>query len=122
MGDDRVIARVDKLLRLAAPDSNTSEHERASAALEACRIISENNLSVCRRTVEKKRAARAPRQRATPASKPTDVNNWRQGIAQFDAPCADPECEQAIHAGDPVWARFCGFTEQYIHVGADCGW
>lgn len=64
MADRKVVERVEKLLRLAAPSSNTSEHERASAALEAARLVAEHGLTVS--------GARPPRAQARERSRPTD--------------------------------------------------
>lgn len=48
------IDRANKLLRLAGPKSGTTESERISAALEAARVIEENNLIVAEKIEQKK--------------------------------------------------------------------
>ena len=54
------IERVLKLLRLAAPTSGTTDHERTSAALEAAKLIMEYDLTVVERPLP------APKERPQP--------------------------------------------------------
>ena len=69
--EPKIAERIAKLLRLAAPSSGTTEGERASAALEAAKLIAEHKLVVAEpQPVEKPRQRRA-RPRSRPADRPT---------------------------------------------------
>lgn len=46
MATDKIIRRVENLLRLAAPSSNSTYGERANAAIEAARLIEEHGISL----------------------------------------------------------------------------
>lgn len=72
MAESKVVQRVEKLLRLARPDAGSSEHERASAALEAAKLIAENNLVVREKEAAPARPA-APKRRP---SRPTRNQSW----------------------------------------------
>lgn len=140
-----VIDRVEKLLRLASPKSGTTEHERASAALEVVKLIEENDL-----IVRERKAEPAPRRRKreretsqgawsgdrahqterepfyahvhTPQHGTKPPGNWVQSVAMHDGVCADEECAAPIHAGEPVWSRMHGYGSQYLHFHGPCGW
>jgi hypothetical protein len=127
--DKKILDRVDKLLRLSAPNSNTNENERASAALEASKLIAEHDLIVKPREVRRKvTRPRAQTQQPSPWPTPvwsaqgTSMPGWARSRAARDGVCEDPECRGLIHRGDVVWARIVGFDTQYLHLGADCGW
>lgn len=124
--DPKIIERVDKLMKLAAPSSGAADPERVVAALEAVRLFSVHDLVVSPRE-HKKRAARA--KSAAPPSTTTGgaarspiPAMWRKSIAARDSVCADPECQGLIERGDEVWMKIDGFRVEYLHVGEDCGW
>jgi len=132
---DRIIHRVEKLLRLAAPSSNTNEHERASAALEAAKLIQEHDLVVAAREKPKPvRVERTRRQRTAQnqsvgwgsvAARPSERGfplGWSRSTAARDSVCADPQCGEIIERGEPVWIRMKGFDVEYLHINGPCGW
>jgi len=129
--DRKINERVEKLLRLAAPSSNTSEPERVSAALEAARLFTEHNL-VVQGPKRKAFRTRPPTTAATttapswntPWGAPQEPSppGWGRSVAARDSVCADPDCQEAICRGEPVWMRMNGFKVEYIHLGAECGW
>lgn len=122
-----VLERVDKLLRLAAPSSNTTEAERASAALEAARLISEHGLVVREKQAPLRRAPasatpwkpRAPESPRTPDGDQRKYS-WTHGVASHDAYCSDPECREPIDRGAAVWMRIHNFSVQYLHYPWPC--
>lgn len=108
MADPRTIALVEKLLRLAAPSSNTTKSERELAALEAARLFSVHELAVAEKP--RPRAKRPERPRSTTAPR---VAVWYHGATRRptgwvpvnvlrDAACAS--CSGRLHAGDGAWA------------------
>lgn len=64
--DAKTIRRVENLLRLAKPSGGSSEHERASAALEAAKLIAEFDLVVRNR----EEAPAPPKRPRTPRARP----------------------------------------------------
>lgn len=129
--DKKVLDRVEKLIRLAAPSSNTTIEERQSAALEACKIIAENDLTVKPKEEKKKRTRHANTYSQPQAWGPqapwggqaqNPPQGWARSRAARDGWCEDPECRGPIAKGDQVWARIIGFDTQYLHLGGDCGW
>lgn len=118
--DRRVIERVEKLLRLAAPTSGTTEHERISAALAAAKLFSENNLSVQESVTAKPKISRARRPNVRPRPESGQPPGFYPSIASRDADCYD--CGRQIAAGSAAWERRVAFGNQYIHMRGDCGW
>lgn len=124
------IDRANKLLRLAAPSANNSESERTSAALEAAKVIAENNLIVSEK-IEQKRIPRPQRpasvdwiareaQRAAQQAAEQDGffartsrrknsnseherwnQNWNELVITQSSPCV--VCKRLIHAGERAW-------------------
>jgi len=130
--DQKIIERIEKLLRLAAPSTN-SEHERTSAALEAARLFSEHPVMVAPK--EKKRSTRSrakppapPPQHQSPWAPtivPQSFNQkpgWCRSVAARDSVCVDQDCGGAIYRGDPVWMRMDAFRVEYIHADGPCEW
>lgn len=137
--DEKAAALVAKLLKLAAPDSGASEAERASAALEACKLIAENNLSVATQTAA--RARRAPTVTVVYSSGPpvwspsaaapspygwdprpfADTNStpFRPARAPFETTCGVQGCARSISEGESVWRRTKNGSVEYVCVG--CG-
>lgn len=74
MADAKIIRRVENLLRLARPDANTSDHERASAALEAAKLFAEHDLVV--RDKNEAPVVPPPRKRARPKPPPSRPQSW----------------------------------------------
>jgi hypothetical protein len=114
MSDDhaRAIERAQKLLRLAAPGSGTTEAERANAAIEAAKIIAEHGLGVAVPPPPvKKRRGRPPAPQPSPQHhrpapeyrrwSPPSQSNW----TETDVPvyCACVACGQVISAGEAGW-------------------
>lgn len=96
---DRVLERVSKLLRLAAPDSQASEAERASAALEVVRLIVECDLRLT-----------SPRQSDKSSGK------WKPGAAARLDLCSF--CRGPIGIGEKVLVKSVLFGSKYAHP--DC--
>lgn len=89
MGDKkRAIDRVEKLLRVAAPDSGATQHERESAALAVVDLILEHSLTV-----------REPEIKTVKIAK----HAWVMTIALQYVGCS--ACGRLISRGDRVWAR-----------------
>jgi hypothetical protein len=128
--DLKIIERIEKLLRLAAPSTN-SEHERTSAALEAARLFSEHPVMIAPK--EKKRSSRSrtkpsapPPQHQSPwastfvPSAYTQKPGWCRSVAARDAACDLEECGGPIAKGDPVWMCMEGYRVKYLHVDGPC--
>ena len=133
--DPKIVSRIEKLLRLASPQSGAPEPERISACLEAARLFAENNLAITTKeevaAKAKKRTSRTPtpaRTRSPIPYEPPPVYGygprpgWQRAIAQRDATCADPDCAGYICRGDSVWARKNGDSVDYLHVDGPCMW
>lgn len=129
MDQNAAAERALKLLRLAAPNSGTTDAERTSAALEAAKIIAESHLTVVAGDLPKTReddalavaraysraAARAAAEagfykttrRPTPSRKePRSPNgytgaNWDQVKARNFCLCV--ACGGSIFTGDEAW-------------------
>lgn len=139
--DPKIVARIEKLLRLAAPTSGTTEPERQSAALEAAKLFAQHDLCVKPREPVKKRASQ-PRQPYAAAAAPIvwppspppsqyrrdpfqvrmDGSDWMEGFAARDAVCVDQDCVVMVRRGDPVWMRLKGDHVEYLHRHGPCGW
>jgi hypothetical protein len=126
--DLKIIDRIEKLLRLAAPSTN-SEHERTSAALEAARLFSEYPLMIVPK--EKKRSTRSRAKPPAPPQQspwaPTIVPQsfslkpgWCRSVAARDSVCDIEDCGGPIYRGDPVWMRMDAYRVLYIHVDGPC--
>ena len=89
--DPKVLERIGKLLRLAAPSSGTTEAERASAALEAARLIEEFDVDVSSKPEAKPHPTRVSR------------GVWVPSVALQHCSCS--WCSQLIAPGDVVWIR-----------------
>lgn len=125
--DQRTLDRVEKLLRLAAPTSGTTDYERSTAALEAARLFSEHNMTVAPpKEVKRRVRPRAAPQRRAAVPSPW-VNHspappgWAQSVASRDSYCVDPDCRGPIERGDPVWMRLNGLKAEYLHHDWPCG-
>jgi hypothetical protein len=127
------IEQVEKLLRLAGPKSGTTEHERASAALEAARLIEEHDLVVRERKRSPKKRAEPKTERAWSGSEPHQRREptptasapppgWTKSIARTDSTCCDPDCGEPIAGGESVWMRIRGYEIEYLHADGPCGW
>ncbi len=141
--DPKIVARVQKLLRLAAPTSGATLGERESAAVEAAKLIAEHGVVVGGETKTETRVVyrdrpAAPR-RAAPPPGPTRMHtpfgaeyfvqyapnhqwSWRRGIAPRRATCSDPSCNGSIDPGEPVWERESAGQMQYLHMDGPCRW
>ena len=95
---DQVLARIEKLLRLASPNSKAPEAERSNAALEIVRLIVEYDLRLI-----------------LPKSEET-LAGWRACKAARDDRCAF--CLGQIAIGEKILGKSMLFGTQYAHV--DC--
>ena len=137
--DKKILDRVEKLLRLAAPSSGTTDAERASAALEVAKLVSEHGLEVVKQEAPKRDGGRPRTPRpgayppppwptgsrssgAYPPPRPPAPPGWAQSVAARDAACADPTCRGPIARGEPVWMRMNAFYVEYVHRDGACGW
>ena len=108
MSPDKIVERVEKLLRLAAPRSGSTEPERASAALEAAKLIDEHDLVVSREEKRRKREASIVMK---------DV--WFMSIALDFCSCS--ACSELISKGDHVWTRVVRAGQaEYRHNMVPC--
>lgn len=104
--DDKIVDRVEKLLRLAAPESNTTEGERESAALEAARLIAEHGLVVSRGRERRELVEVAP-------------HAWVLTQALNYHGCAF--CGSVISPRDIIWMRTLpGHRQEYRHNSPKC--
>jgi len=110
----RAIERVNKLLRLAAPSSGTTEAERTNAALQAAKIFSENNLTAI---YEEPKRKRRPQPHASREYHPRSVYrnpvtyapkvyaqhgaNWTAVELDVDCPCV--VCGNTLYAGEAAF-------------------
>lgn len=138
--DDKTLARIKKLLALAAPDSGTTQSERESAAVEAAKLIAQHGVSVgAEPKIEvKTRVVYRDRQRVAevPPPGPTRMRtpfgqeytvryhwtDWRQGVASGYGTCCDPSCNGRVAPGDRVWQREKGGRMEYLHADGICHW
>lgn len=141
--DEKVLKRVEKLLRLASPSSGTTEAERFSAFQEASRLFVENDLVVREREPAPSRRQRAPERPRQPEPQyspfysayspppqyhqyqgPTypPTSQWEQTVATEDAICADPTCGRLIQQGTTVYARVKHGDIEYLHRDGPCDW
>lgn len=113
--DAKILERVEKLLRLAAPASHSTEHERTSAALEAARLFSEHNLIVQEK--KKPRPRKPPRSSyySPPSTPPMSYPSWERTRSPLETHCADPECQGDIALGEKVWLRHTGLKIECLH-------
>lgn len=122
--------KIEKLMRLAAPNSGATAPERESAALEAAKLFAESDLAVTERPAKPVR--QPPPQSQTwwpPTPRPTQVAyGYAQRAPQFRrsrAPMAGVVCKagevgcgQLISGEDEVWRRVKGTEIEYLHI--DC--
>jgi len=105
----RAIERAQKLLRLAAPDSGTTDAERSNAALLAAKLIAEHKLVVAAAPepiFKKRRSPKQPQARATttwarwsaPAVPSVD---WTEVRVPQRCDCA--VCGNTLWAGEAAW-------------------
>jgi hypothetical protein len=144
--DDKIVDRVKKLLRLAAPDSGATLGERESAAVEAAKLIAVHGVVIGGETKTETRvvyrdrpASQQPRRREPPPPGPTRMRtpfgaeyyvkyapnhvwSWRRGVAARVATCSDPSCNGTISPGERVWERENGGQMEYLHEDGPCQW
>ncbi len=110
--DQKVLERIEKLLRLAGPSSKGSDHERASAALEAARLFDKHDVEL----TEPKPTGRASKVSAKSAVKD---NAWVLSIALQPSGCS--HCGNKISRGDAVWIRVTkDYSVEYRHNMRPC--
>ncbi len=124
MTPERALSTVQKLLRVAAPNSGASENERTGAALRAAALIAEHNFTVG--VVEPARRERTPEPRGprmsdivnaviNTVSRPTA---FRRSVAAYNTVCGVETCTLPIFEGESVWRRHKNGEVEYVH--ADC--
>lgn len=126
MDAEKASQLAEKLVRVAV-DNGATEHERASAALKACSLISEHRL-LGKKDAERVRVRRGPRASdiatavirvaqnlADQARKPSQ---WRSAIAPEHTLCAEEGCLAPIVFGERCWRRTNGDVIEFLH--ADC--
>lgn len=106
----KIVERVNKLLRLAAPSGGSTEGERTSAALEAAKLISEHGLTVAEPPPPPPKNQRPPQpRRARPKSRPVDRPGKRSEtwapVAQDDDwfPVDVASAVACVACGVPIW-------------------
>ncbi len=108
----RVLARVEKLLRLANPKANPNENERTTAALQIVDLIIEHRL-----VIEQPRGPPPPPLQVPSsidlAPLATELRRWRPTAAARDATCEG--CGEFIQRGEPIYSRFNVFSAVYRH-------
>jgi hypothetical protein len=99
--DERIRARVEKLLRTAAPNSGASDNERQMAALEAARLFAEHSFTVGFAAPKRPRQPRP----ATTDSQRTIIRwpetAWTEVDIAIDCVCG--ACGKLISVGEPAW-------------------
>jgi hypothetical protein len=135
MSPSKAAALVDKLARVAAPGSGASEAERVSAALEACKLITEHKLIVAQEIQGAGFFYSPPRYAAKPQPQPqpdvadfvnapytstTQATPYRTAVAAFDVICGVEGCGEQIFAGERCWRRNKNGQVEYVH--ASCWW
>lgn len=106
--DPKVLDRLQKLLRLAAPASGTTEHERAAAALEVARLVADFDINI----------GEAARSHSTPTAKEVQHGVWVQSIAL--QPCGCTKCGGHISKADIVWVRIVNGHAEFRHNYGIC--
>jgi hypothetical protein len=107
---DKILKRIENLLRLAAPTSNTTEAERSNAALEAARLIQEHAVSV--------RPEDPP---APPKRSQGGVVHGAWVLTQALQWCNCSHCNNKISQGDIVWVRVLSVARvDYRHNCKPC--
>lgn len=139
MSDRKLGERIEKLLRLAAPSSNSTEAERISAALEAARLFAGSALVIASKPEpppprKKTHASRGGWTQPPEAryAQPVTFNSvggpfshpgsgWAPTTAQDSEMCS--HCGETIDKGAAAWVQIKGFTVMYLHNGnGPCGW
>ena len=106
----RIRERLDKLLRLGAPQSGTTEAEQLSALREAARLVSEHNIHFSEPDEEER-----PQKR-----KAVSRNTWMLSVALDHCSCS--YCHQLISPRDVIWLRVKLDNEiEYRHKYQPCG-
>jgi hypothetical protein len=94
--DDKILERVAKLLRLAAPSSGTTDAERASAALEVAKLVEDHSIDLGAVLARPKPKLQHEPHRTSPHA-------WVLSVALQHCGCA--HCHCPISPGDVVWTR-----------------
>ena len=107
MTDPKIIERIGKLLRLAAPSSGTTVSERSSAALEAAKLIDEHGVAI--------------QASANGAPSRGRVAHGVWVLTQAVDHCSCGKCHQLISRGDVVWLRVTeSLSREYRHNAGHC--
>ena len=102
--DTKTLRRVENLLRLAKPSAGSTEHERASAALEAAKLIAEHDLVVRNR----EEAPAPPKRPRAPRQRPQRPQSW---VVTSSGP-------SGFHPGFPQAAGFDSGPPQNFDPGS----
>lgn len=106
----KILTRVDKLLRLAT-DTSTTDGERAVAAVEAARLIRENALVISEPVIKAKRKKKYNKTENSPvsrtsapatstASSPAPSSTWKSVVTLKNGNCG--YCGKEFRSGDIV--------------------
>lgn len=106
MTSEKVIERIGKLLRLAAPSSGTTVAERSAAALEAAKLIDEHGVAM-QATKGKSEGRRA-------------VAHGVWVLTQAIDRCACSACGNLISPRDIVWIRVVNLEREFRHNAGHC--
>lgn len=109
MADPKILRRIDDLLRLAAPASGTTDHERASAALEAARLVAEHELTFLDSESVRERARRE-----------TSVRHGVWVLTIILQHCSCEACHTNISPQDHAWVRIVNGSARFRHNYGDC--
>jgi len=109
MADPKILERIDKLMRVAAPGSGATDSERANAALEAARLVSKHGVQF-----HDSDSLREHTQ------KETQVRHgvWVQTIALQHCNCS--HCNKQISREDHAWVRIVEGRAQFRHNYGSC--
>jgi hypothetical protein len=123
--DPKIIERVGKLLRLAAPSAGGTVAEQVNAMTEAAKLIDEHGLVVAQ-APPKERKRKRPSQAAT-SNTPVDPNiwirhvrwvppttqDWTASVAHATHECC--ACHQPLVVGEAIWvSTYYGYRHYNI--------
>lgn len=111
MNDEKIIERIGKLLRLAAPSSGTTVSERTNAALEAARLIDEHGVAM--QSTKSEGSSNGAPKRST-------VSHGVWVLTQALDRCACSKCGQLISPRDVVWMRVVNLQREFRHNAGFC--
>lgn len=119
--DERIRARVEKLLRTAAPNSGASDNERNMAAHEAARLFVEHNFTVAFAPPKRPRQTKPPSDPFAPFTHGSPGPAW-SGLAwtevDLTSDCVCAACGRMILTAEVAW--YDPVFGQYRHYDITC--